>query len=72
MGRRSSDEGHRGGGGDGDGGGHGRGRDRDTKVDYDEDEKISFETSRGVTSVSTFDGMGIREDLLRGLYSYGV
>ena len=45
MGRRSSDEGHRGGGGDGDGGG------RDTKVDYDEDEKISFETSRGVTSV---------------------
>ena len=65
MGRRSSDEGHRGGGGDGDGGG------RDTKVDYDEDEKISFETSRGVTSVSTFDGMGIREDLLRGLYSYG-
>jgi superfamily II DNA/RNA helicase len=32
---------------------------------------ITFDTSKGVKVVSTFDSMGIREDLLRGLYSYG-
>ena len=30
-----------------------------------------FETSAGVNVVATFDAMGIREDLLRGLYAYG-
>ena len=42
-----------------------------TVTDYDDDEKIAFETSRGIESKPTFDAMGIREDLLRGLYSYG-
>eukprot|EP00227_Mantoniella_beaufortii_P018691 CAMPEP_0197588984 /NCGR_PEP_ID=MMETSP1326-20131121/10062_1 /TAXON_ID=1155430 /ORGANISM="Genus nov. species nov., Strain RCC2288" /LENGTH=400 /DNA_ID=CAMNT_0043153867 /DNA_START=268 /DNA_END=1470 /DNA_ORIENTATION=+ len=42
-----------------------------TKMDFDADENINFETSKGVNVVSTFDSMGIREDLLRGLYSYG-
>jgi ATP-dependent RNA helicase len=31
----------------------------------------TFETSAGVTVLSSFDAMGIREDLLRGLYAYG-
>jgi len=35
------------------------------------DETISFETSKGVQVVNTFEGLGIREDLLRGLYDYG-
>ena len=42
-----------------------------TQMDFDKDENISFETSKGVNVVNTFDAMGIREDLLRGLYSYG-
>ena len=48
-----------------------KGDDGDMQVDYDKDENISFETSKGVKVTSTFDAMGIREDLLRGLYSYG-
>ena len=48
-----------------------KGDDGDMQVDYDKDENISFETSKGVKVTSTFDVMGIREDLLRGLYSYG-
>ena len=43
----------------------------DTTMDFDKDENITFDTSKGVKVVNTFDGMGIREDLLRGLYSYG-
>ena len=43
----------------------------DTSMDFDKDENITFDTSKGVKVVSTFDSMGIREDLLRGLYSYG-
>mmetsp|Transcript_6411 Transcript_6411/g.26611 ORF Transcript_6411/g.26611 Transcript_6411/m.26611 type:complete len:400 (-) Transcript_6411:134-1333(-) len=43
----------------------------DTTMDFEKDENITFDTSKGVKVVSTFDGMGIREDLLRGLYSYG-
>eukprot|EP00976_Prorocentrum_cordatum_P067217 1178640-Prorocentrum_minimum.AAC.4 len=35
------------------------------------DENINFETSAGVKVVNTFDAMGLREDLLRGLYAYG-
>ena len=43
----------------------------DTTMDFDKDENITFDTSKGVKVVNTFDVMGIREDLLRGLYSYG-
>lgn len=32
---------------------------------------IEFETSEDVKVVPTFDGMGLREDLLRGIYAYG-
>jgi len=36
-----------------------------------EAEGADFETSRGVKTVDTFDKMGLREDLLRGIYEYG-
>lgn len=32
---------------------------------------VEFETSEDVEVVSTFDQMGLREDLLRGIYGYG-
>merc|ERR1711977_236510 len=35
------------------------------------DEAFLFETSKGVKPVKTFDKMGLREDLLRGIYEYG-
>ncbi|XP_003386473.1 PREDICTED: eukaryotic initiation factor 4A-III [Amphimedon queenslandica] len=37
----------------------------------DEDASMVFETSKGVDVVATFDGMNLREDLLRGIYAYG-
>ncbi|KAG8909653.1 RNA helicase, partial [Tulasnella sp. 418] len=30
-----------------------------------------FESSEGVKVVSTFDQLGLKEDLLRGIYAYG-
>ena len=30
-----------------------------------------FETSEDVEVIPTFDSMGLREDLLRGIYAYG-
>ncbi|MFS7944263.1 putative RNA helicase [Helianthus anomalus] len=44
-----------------------RGR-RNTMVD---DEKLVFETSKGVEPIMTFDQMGIKDDLLRGIYQHG-
>lgn len=32
---------------------------------------VEFETSEDVEVVSTFDSMHLREDLVRGIYSYG-
>jgi len=37
----------------------------------EDDEKLEFETSKEVKIYSTFDSMGLREDLLRGIYAYG-
>eukprot|EP00939_MAST-03C_sp_MAST-3C-sp1_P003342 g3342.t1 len=39
--------------------------------DHASEEKIEFTTSKGVEVVSTFEKMGLKEDLLRGIYSYG-
>ncbi|KAI4981810.1 hypothetical protein ZWY2020_022302 [Hordeum vulgare] len=36
-----------------------------------DDENLTFETSAGVEVVGSFYTMGIREDLLRGIYGYG-
>ncbi|CDP18463.1 unnamed protein product [Coffea canephora] len=35
------------------------------------DESLVFETTRGVEPIMTFDTMGIKDDLLRGIYQYG-
>lgn len=37
----------------------------------DDLKNVEFETSEEVEVTPTFDSMGIREDLLRGIYAYG-
>ncbi len=37
----------------------------------DDLKNIEFETSEDVEITPTFDGMGLREDLVRGIYAYG-
>ena len=38
----------------------------------DEDDiKMTFETSENVDAIASFDGMGIQEDILQGVYAYG-
>ncbi len=32
---------------------------------------MEFETSEDVEIIPTFDGLGLREELLRGIYAYG-
>ena len=39
-----------------------------TRID---DSNLVFETSPDVEAISSFDQMGIRDDLLRGIYAYG-
>lgn len=39
--------------------------------DHASEEKIIFTTSKGVEVVNSFEKMGLREDLLRGIYAYG-
>ncbi len=39
--------------------------------DIDEDETMEFSLSDGVDVVPSFDVMGLKEDLLRGIYAYG-
>jgi len=41
------------------------------REELEEGENTVFETSAGVEVISSFDQMGIREDLLRGIYAYG-
>ncbi|XP_020548777.1 eukaryotic initiation factor 4A-3 isoform X2 [Sesamum indicum] len=41
------------------------------RVMEEEDGKLVFETSKGVEPISSFDEMGIKDDLLRGIYNYG-
>ncbi|OMP05197.1 hypothetical protein COLO4_08997 [Corchorus olitorius] len=36
-----------------------------------EDDKLVFETTEGIEPISTFDQMGLKDDLLRGIYDYG-
>jgi len=36
-----------------------------------EDEKLEFETSEDVRVASTFEGMGLSDELIRGIYAYG-
>jgi len=41
------------------------------QVLMEDSETTSFETSPGVEVLGSFDGMGIRQDLMRGIYAYG-
>jgi hypothetical protein len=54
------------------GGGRGGGRARRERVDYDEKEAMEITTDADVAVFSTFDEMGLKEDLLRGIYAYGA
>lgn len=44
---------------------------RGEKIDYDEDEDIEFTQTEDIEVMSSFDSMGLKEDLLRGIYAYG-
>lgn len=35
------------------------------------EDKLEFETTEGVEPILSFDQMGIKDDLLRGIYAYG-
>jgi ATP-dependent RNA helicase len=64
------------GGGGGGGGGAaaaagGGARARSEVTDVDAETGIEFTTSGALEVCSTFDGMGLREELLRGIYAYG-
>eukprot|EP01052_Picozoa_sp_SAG31_P019535 SAG31_NODE_1428_length_8391_cov_4.335866_11_plen_63_part_00 len=41
-------------------------------MDEENDGKLKFETSKEVEVLRTFDAMALKEDLLRGLYAYGM
>ncbi|KAJ3364424.1 Eukaryotic initiation factor 4A-III [Allomyces javanicus] len=41
-----------------------------SRFDHSQDDQITFETSDSVKVYSTFDQMGLKEDLLRGIYAY--
>ncbi|XP_074280694.1 eukaryotic initiation factor 4A-3 [Silene latifolia] len=36
-----------------------------------DDEKLQFETTEGIEPITSFDSMGIKNDLLRGIYGFG-
>ena len=40
-------------------------------VNHDEQDGLAFETSENVEVHTSFDTLGLKEDLLRGIYSYG-
>lgn len=37
----------------------------------DDPDPLDFETTPGVRPIKTFEEMGLKEDLLRGIYAYG-
>ena len=50
-----------------------RDRNKDRRHVIEEDlANVEFETSEEVEALPTFDAMGLREDLLRGIYAYGL
>lgn len=44
---------------------------RGAPASFAEEEQQSFETSKGVKVINSFEGMGIRDALLRGVYAFG-
>ena len=41
-------------------------------IDYDAEEDIEFTQTEDIEVLSSFDTMGLKEDLLRGIYAYGT
>lgn len=39
--------------------------------DFDSDEQIEFTQNEDIEVLNSFDTMGLKEDLLRGIYAYG-
>jgi ATP-dependent RNA helicase len=37
----------------------------------EEEEAVAFETSKGVKAITSFEQMGLKQDLLRGIFNYG-
>jgi hypothetical protein len=44
---------------------------RKERIDYDEKESMEITTTDDVEIFTSFDSLGLKEDLLRGIYSYG-
>ncbi|CAB1096661.1 unnamed protein product [Ectocarpus sp. 4 AP-2014] len=44
---------------------------RGSRIDFDEDENIEFTIEGDVEVVENFDSMGLKDELLRGVYAYG-
>ena len=45
---------------------------RKRKPEVEDLSNVEFETSEDIEIISFFDKMGLRSDLLRGVYSYGI
>ena len=45
---------------------------RKRKPEVEDLSNVEFETSEDIEIISSFDKMGLRSDLLRGVYSYGI
>lgn len=41
-------------------------------IDHQADARIKFDINESVQVMPTFDSLGLKEDLLRGIYSYGI
>jgi hypothetical protein len=41
------------------------------RIDYDEKESMEITTNDDVEIFTSFDSLGLKEDLLRGIYAYG-
>ena len=44
----------------------------DLQPDRLSEQKLIFESSEAVSVISTFDDLGLKEDLLRGIYAYSA
>lgn len=44
---------------------------RVVETDLDDLANVEFETSDNVEVVKSFDSMGLKEDLIRGIFAYG-
>ena len=49
-----------------------KGRKVQSRVVTENKEEVEFSTTDGVNVLPTFDAMGLKEDLLRGIYAYGT